>query len=336
MRLILNAQTVGEEPQPIWLSSGQSLTVGRTEDAQFVIATDLLMSRVHFEVAVEGEECRIADRGSSNGTLLNRERIREARLQDGDQIQAGHTLFLVRLEPTIAPQSPPKSAPPAEPPRPNFAKKECSSGVVQVQLKKRPPQPVAEPKKSPLSASHVAPEEEDENETAMPGVAPSWSESGATFDGANIDERRTMDMFSGSFETPVEEFLQPKREAAPANPGMVAVMQMISGSEIGRAVRIDLDQSFSVGRLEQNDVAFPDELAMSSRHFQIEFFNRELVVHDLGSRNGTFVNGIPCKRAALCDGDRLMVGDAVFQVRFESSRSIPGLSLYVETFTEVA
>lgn len=152
MRLILNSQTVGEEPQPIWVSSGQSLTVGRTPDAQFVVATDLLMSRVHFEVSVEGEECRIADRGSSNGTLLNKERIREARLKDGDRIQAGQTLFVVRLEPANFAQTPPKSALPADPPRPRFTQKECSSGVVQVQLKKRRPQPVTEPLENPRDA----------------------------------------------------------------------------------------------------------------------------------------------------------------------------------------
>lgn len=331
MRLILNAQTAGEGPQPIWLSSGQSLTVGRTSEAQFVIATDSLMSRVHFEIAVEGEECRIADRGSSNGTLVNRERIREARLKDGDQIQVGHTLFVVRLEPTFAPQAPLKNAPPAEPPRPSFTKEERSSGVVQVQLKKRPPRPVVEPTKSPLKANPVAPEEDDENETVMPGVGPSWSESGA-----NIDERRTMEMFPEGFAVPVEEFLQPKRKAAPLKPGMVAVMQMISGTEIGRAMRIDPDRSLSVGRFERNDFVFPNELAMSRRHFQMEFFNQELIVHDLGSRNGMFVNGIPCKRAALRDGDRVTVGDAVFQLRFESSHSPQSSSQFVDGMTEIS
>lgn len=336
MRLILNAQTAGEGPQPIWLSSGQSLTVGRTEDAQFVIATDLLMSRVHFEVAVEGEECRIADRGSSNGTLLNRERIREARLKDGDQIQAGHTLFLVRLEPTIAPQSPPKSAPPAEPPRPRFIKTECSSGVVQVQLKKRLPQPIAKATENQAITSSVTSSVEDENETAMPGVAPSWSESGANSSRTNIDERRTMEMYPDGFSTPVEEFPRPEREVAHVKPGTVAVLQIVSGGEIGRALRVEMGQSFSVGRLEQNDFAFPNEQAMSGRHFQIEFNSGELVVYDLGSRNGTFVNGIPCKRAVLCDGDRLMVGDAVFQVRFEGILDGERSSQFVETVTEVS
>lgn len=332
MRLVLKVQTEGSPPQPIWLSSGQSLTVGRNEEAQFVIATDLLMSRVHFVIEVEEEECRIADRGSSNGTLLNRERIREARLKDGDQIQAGQTLFVVRLEPTIAPQRLRKNDPPADPPRPRFTKKECSSGVVQIQLKKQPQQPVVESVTNPPNARPVAldADSEDENETAMPGVAPSWSDSEST-----IDERRTLELFPDGFETPVEEFSRPERDVTHPKQGTVAVLHLVSGSEIGRALRIGLGQSFSAGRLEQNDFALPNEYAMSGRHFQIEFTGGELVVHDLGSRNGTFVNGVPCKRAVLCESDRLMVGDAVFQVHFESIHDNQDDSQLAETVTEL-
>lgn len=316
MRLILNAQTAGEVAQPIWVSSGQSLTVGRTEEAQFVIAADLVMSRIHFEVSIEGEECRISDRGSSNGTFLNRERIREALLKDGDQIQAGHTQFQVRLEPTATAPSSPKSAPPAESPRPSFIRKECSSGAVLMQLKKRLPQPVAVPIESPTKVNSVV------SSGASPEV--------------KFDERRTMDMFLGGFATPVEEFPRPARGTAPVKPEAVAVLHMVSGSEIGRALRIGLGQSFSAGRLEQNDFAFPNEHSMSGRHFQIEFTGGELVVQDIGSRNGMIVNGIPCKRAILCDADRLMVGDAMFQVRFEAIGSDPGSLKFVETVTEIA
>ena len=327
MRLILNAQTGEEVAQLIWVSSGQSLTVGRTDEAQFVIAADLVMSRVHFEVSVEGEECRIADRGSSNGTFLNRERIREARLKDGDQIQAGHTQFLVRLEPALTVSSPPKSAPP-EPPPPSYTLKECSSGAILVQLKKRLPQPVAAPIESLTSASTVALSAKQVTET--PGVAPSGSGPQAKF-----DERRTMDMFLHGFATPVEEFPQKEHVKAPVKSEAVAVLHMVSGSEIGRTLRIGKGQSFSAGRLEENDFAFPNEHAMSGRHFQIEFTGGELVVQDLGSRNGMIVNGIPCKRAVLCDADRLMVGDAVLQVRFEALGSGQGSSKFVETVTEI-
>lgn len=326
MRLFLKAQTDGEVKQPIWLSSGQSLTVGRADEAQFVVATDLLMSRVHFEVAVAGEECSVMDRGSSNGTFLNKERIREARLKDGDHIQAGQTLFVVRLEPAVVPQSPPKPAASDEPVRPRIIKKECSSGVVQVQLKKKLPPPVSKP--VPTSSTALSKDANADNEgiTAMPGVAPSWSHSDQ-----DIDGRRTMEMFPDGFATPIEEFPRPEREITQVKPGTVAVLQVVSGSEIGRALRIDHGQSLSAGRLEENDFSFPAEYAMSGRHFQIEFIDGELIVHDLGSRNGMFVNGIACKRAALCDCDRLMVGDVVFQVRFDSLHHDPNSSRFAKT-----
>ena len=326
MRLFLKAQTDGEVMQPIWLSSGQSLTVGRSDEAQFAVSTDLLMSRIHFEISVIDEECSVLDRGSSNGTFLNKERVREARLKDGDHIQAGQTLFVVKLEPAVAPQSPPKPAASEEAVRPRIIKKECSSGVVQVQLKKRMPPPVSKPALTAPADNSTGLKAEDENITTMPGVAPSWSHSDQ-----DIDERRTMELFPDGFATPFEEFPRPDNEVIPATPGTVAVLQVVSGSEIGRALRIDHGQSLSAGRLEGNDFSFPTEHAMSGRHFRIEFFGGELVVQDLGSRNGMFVNGIPCKRAALCDCDRLMVGDVVFQVRFDSLHHDPNSSRFAKT-----
>lgn len=331
MRLFLKAQTEGEVKQPIWLSSGQSLTVGRSDEAQFAVSTDLLMSRIHFEISVVGEECLVLDRGSSNGTFLNKERIREARLKDADRIQAGQTLFVVQLEPTVVPQNAPKPAAPDEAVRPRIIKKECSSGVVQVQLKKRTPPPVSNPVSiSPADNSTVA-KAEDENITTMPGVAPSWSHSEQ-----DIDGRRTMELFPDGLATPFEEFPRPDDEVTPATPDTVAILQVVSGSEIGRALRIDHGQSLSAGRLEGNDFSFPTEQAMSGRHFRIDFFAGELVVQDLGSRNGMFVNGIPCKRAALCDCDRLMVGDVVFQVRFDSQLRDPKSSRFAKTAMELA
>ena len=40
-------------------------------------------------------------------------------------------------------------------------------------------------------------------------------------------------------------------------------------------------------------------------------------IHDLGSKNGTMVNGVPCDTAVLRDGDLVRIGDSLLLLRYE-------------------
>ena len=51
---------------------------------------------------------------------------------------------------------------------------------------------------------------------------------------------------------------------------------------------------------------------MSRRHCLIERQGGRVTISDLGSHNGTFVNGIPVKERVLAHGDQVRVGDSVF------------------------
>jgi hypothetical protein len=66
---------------------------------------------LHFEVALNEKEGRIRDLKSTNGTLLNGEKVGEAMLRDGDTIVAGETVFRVTVAggetPAAAPSPPP-------------------------------------------------------------------------------------------------------------------------------------------------------------------------------------------------------------------------------------
>jgi len=98
MRLMLKIQSEDSTVPPVWLSPGQTLTVGRTDAANLAVPHDLLLSRVHFKIVVESGACCVCDLNSSNGTFLHGERITEAQLVDGDQIHAGETVFAVSIE----------------------------------------------------------------------------------------------------------------------------------------------------------------------------------------------------------------------------------------------
>ena len=65
-----------------------------------------------------------------------------------------------------------------------------------------------------------------------------------------------------------------------------------------------------VGR-EQGAIRVSDS-AVSARHFEVEERGSEFFLRDLGSRNGTLLNGHPVRSAKLKSGDRITVGSTTF------------------------
>jgi pSer/pThr/pTyr-binding forkhead associated (FHA) protein len=61
------------------------------------------MSGQHFAVEYGRKSCRLRDLNSRNGTKLNGEPITDMVLKGGDQIYAGRTDFVVRIEDTLRP-----------------------------------------------------------------------------------------------------------------------------------------------------------------------------------------------------------------------------------------
>lgn len=67
-----------------------------------------------------------------------------------------------------------------------------------------------------------------------------------------------------------------------------------------------------IGRHSTNDIPLPDR-TVSKRHAVIGRVRGQAVVKDLGSRNGTFVNGQKIEKAILSCGDRLKVGSVMLR-----------------------
>jgi hypothetical protein len=81
--------------------------------------------------------------------------------------------------------------------------------------------------------------------------------------------------------------------------------------------RIPLDEGVAtIGRLSDCTVPVPDP-QVSRRHAEIRSEAEGYVLHDLGSLNGTTVNGQPVSKRLLEDGDTIAAGAAV--IRFEAS-----------------
>jgi len=76
------------------------------------------------------------------------------------------------------------------------------------------------------------------------------------------------------------------------------------------------DQPFKIGRMPENDIVVADP-NVSRRHAEIRPVGPNFVVVDLGSTNGTRVNGATISQHTLRTGDTITVGATT--IRFEAS-----------------
>ncbi len=73
-----------------------------------------------------------------------------------------------------------------------------------------------------------------------------------------------------------------------------------------------LGDRISIGRSGSNDLVFADDVGLSRRHLVLERDGEDWAVEDLGSKNGTQVNGEPVsQRRRLRPGDRITAGRLV-------------------------
>lgn len=78
---------------------------------------------------------------------------------------------------------------------------------------------------------------------------------------------------------------------------------------------------FSVGRGSDNDLTIRDR-RVSRHHALVEEIDGRLVLTDLNSTNGTFLNGRPVEREALRDGAVVSFGGYEMQIRF-AAETVP-------------
>lgn len=79
-------------------------------------------------------------------------------------------------------------------------------------------------------------------------------------------------------------------------------------------------QPLTIGRTPDNDIQI-DNLAVSTHHARIEFGADQLMIEDLHSLNGTFVNKERVQKSALRHGDTVTIGKHEIQVRLTGDLS---------------
>lgn len=91
---------------------------------------------------------------------------------------------------------------------------------------------------------------------------------------------------------------------------MAAVtLQVLEGLERGRVFSM-LETPFTIGREISNGVALNDE-SVSRYHAKIQEDNGRVILTDLGSTNGTRINGHPVQLKVLKPGDQIHIGRCI-------------------------
>ncbi len=109
---------------------------------------------------------------------------------------------------------------------------------------------------------------------------------------------------------------------------------LIHQSAPRKGQRFTFTRSVILGRGQQCDVVLP-EASVSRRHAQISVSDERCFLADLGSGNGTFLNGEAlAKPAPLVSGDEVRIGTAVFEFRDGDSPKLDGTRSHTMSIRE--
>ena len=120
-----------------------------------------------------------------------------------------------------------------------------------------------------------------------------------TFSSCNRRGQEAMPAYSYALYPNIPGVVQiHSKDFAHMNPRLAAVAGPLKGSVIGLS-----DDPVSIGRVKSNKIRLNSN-SVSRRHCLIETQADNFKITDLGSQNGTHVNGVPVQVRALENGDQ--------------------------------
>ena len=104
------------------------------------------------------------------------------------------------------------------------------------------------------------------------------------------------------------------QETAPS--GVYVRLEILRGIYAGKTQEFNLATELIIGRDGTCDICF-DDPAISRRNSRVFLAGGVVYVEDLGSHNGTFLNGAPIQMASILhSGDEISMGDTAFCLKF--------------------
>ena len=90
-------------------------------------------------------------------------------------------------------------------------------------------------------------------------------------------------------------------------------LRFISGKYQGGEFPLRMEREIIIGRSSDLDMVLVEDM-VSRRHARISTVGGEITIQDMGSTNGTFVNGEKVTKSPLKEGDRLLLGTSIIKL----------------------
>lgn len=113
---------------------------------------------------------------------------------------------------------------------------------------------------------------------------------------------------------------------------MRVTLRVLAGPYNGQEFVFDQHDTFLIGRSENAHLYLPEDRFFSRHHCLLEIAPPRCFLRDLGSTNGTFVNGERVQEVFLKSGDRLQGGQTVLEVDVQVEK--PALNAEAPTLTK--
>ena len=105
----------------------------------------------------------------------------------------------------------------------------------------------------------------------------------------------------------------PSMTTSPPSAERSFALRFISGKYQGGEFPLPETGEIVIGRSSELDMVLVEDM-VSRRHAKITVTTGQIFLQDLGSTNGSFVNGEKIKRARLNEGDRILIGTSIIKV----------------------
>ena len=344
------------------LLSGRTFTIGRNglmigrdpASCQVVIADDEI-SRLHAWIGYNDDgEVVLRDRNSANGTYVNQVRIQEKVLRETDEICFGtgrrHLFYLVPAEGSAGPPITPTASGEAPPGHSGgvpggtsvlstgeiaaaVREEKATSGTVKVKLTDLMARPHLELIVDKYAVKKIDIPDgglsvgRDPSRCALVLEHPSVSGEHAEFRPGNgkvvLSDRSTNGTFVNGLRVKTTDLHDGDYVTFGRYAGKSLIFRTGLEPEL-KVETIDLSKDkLSIGRDSSNDVVI-NHPTVSKRHAEIVKQGDKIFISDLGSTNGTYVNGIKIKRHQLQQLDRIVVGPSELHFSGASLSRAPG------------
>ena len=112
---------------------------------------------------------------------------------------------------------------------------------------------------------------------------------------------------------------------------MQVTLRVLAGPYTGRTFSFNQHDTFLIGRNPDAHLCLSEDRFFSRNHCLLEISPPRCFLRDLGSTNGTFVNGAPVGEAFLKNGDQIQGGESVLLVEVTAGGTPGGIIAPAET-----